>query len=471
MPHAADTHAIVSLQHAVVLHLLPVPEPYLAVDVSRHHPMTVGGEPRRDRVACVQVTLERLLAHELEPPKRLVADDLVVQGLPYEILLLRVHHDAGHRVHRRLRDVLHHHRDPVLPDEDLLVVRRGHEPLALLAEGHGVDGTKMLVVLLDDGCRVGIPLHRLLVRTTGDDDVLLGRVGVDGDAEGRLLVGERRDDLAGLCVPELDVLVKGYAVKPPAVGREVGVADGLVVAHVGAEALTRVVVVPDLDLRVHARREQEVGSVREPADLLNTHRVAGPRVDPLLGEEALALVHVPGRLGTVLYPRAPRVVRLLRAMEDRGDPLLRLALLPLDSLLLLLLAGHFLLPRPHLHLQLPPDGGLVREAAPLRRGVLLLFVGRRLPLLLLLLLRSLLLHDRLLGAVARGPPLCLVPDGPALLRDHLRGQQPLLALGHMPRRICGVPKVVEGVVLLVKRESAQPRLRDVAELVVDKLVL
>mmetsp|Transcript_88623 Transcript_88623/g.264350 ORF Transcript_88623/g.264350 Transcript_88623/m.264350 type:complete len:405 (+) Transcript_88623:207-1421(+) len=404
------------------------------------------------------MTLELLLPKKLEAPKRLIANDLVVHRLSNEVLLLRVHHDRRYGVHGRLGNVLHNHRDSVLPHKDLLVVGGGDQTLAFLAEGHGVDRAEVLVVLLHNGCRVRIPLHRLLVRTAADNDVLLGWVWMDRDAEGRLLVRERRDDLAGLRVPELNVLVVGDAVEPPAVAREVHIAHGLVMSHVGAEALPLVVVVPDLDLPVHAGREQQVGGVREPADLLHAHRVARPRVDPLLGQVALTLVNVLGCLGPVLHPRASGVVGLLRAVEDGRDSLLRLALLSLNRLLLLLLAGYLLLPRPHLHFELPPDGGLIREATPLRGRVLLL-VGRGLFIFLL----RLLLHDLLLGVVAGAPPLCrLVPDGSTLLRHCLGSQEPLLASGHDPGRICRVAKVVEREVLLVEGKRAHVHLLNMA---------
>mmetsp|Transcript_110470 Transcript_110470/g.312462 ORF Transcript_110470/g.312462 Transcript_110470/m.312462 type:complete len:255 (+) Transcript_110470:182-946(+) len=254
MPHAADADTVVCFQDPVVFHLLPVPEPQLAVDVAGHHPSPVVGEVGRDRVARVQVALELLLPQELEPPARLVADDLVVHGLGNEVLLLRVHHDGWARVHRRLRNVLHDHGDAVLPHEYLLVVGCGDKALALLTEGDSVHGAKVLIIFLHDLCAVRIPLHRLFVRASGDNDVLLGGVRVDGNTERSFLVGERADDLASLSVPVLNVLVVRAAEELAPIVGEIHVAHRLIVAHVRAEALPLVVVIPNLNFRVHSSR-------------------------------------------------------------------------------------------------------------------------------------------------------------------------------------------------------------------------
>mmetsp|Transcript_15214 Transcript_15214/g.43521 ORF Transcript_15214/g.43521 Transcript_15214/m.43521 type:complete len:324 (-) Transcript_15214:129-1100(-) len=240
-------------------------------------------------------------------------------------------------------------------------------------------------------------------------------------------------------------------------------------AHVGAEALPLIVVIPNLDFPVHACREQQVRGVREPADLLHTHRVACPSVYPLLGKVALAFVNVLGCLGPVLNPRATSVVRFLRAMEDRRDALLRLTLLSLHCLFLLLLASHLLFSGSNLHFQLPANSGLICKATPLCCRVFLFLIGLR----LLFLLRVRLLDNLFRRLIARVLPLhCLglVPDGPALLRRRLGGQEPLLAGGHDPGRICSIPEVVECEILLVKGKRTYARLLNMAQLVVNKLL-
>eukprot|EP00965_Chrysotila_dentata_P130822 4324754-Pleurochrysis_carterae.AAC.1 len=51
------------------------------------------------------------------------------------------------------------HRDPVLPDEHLLVVGRGGEAAVLLAKGDGVHRAEVLVVHLFHLAGVGVVLH------------------------------------------------------------------------------------------------------------------------------------------------------------------------------------------------------------------------------------------------------------------------------------------------------------------------
>ena len=96
---------------------------------------------------------------------------LMGTGMPYLVRVgvrLRVRVGVGVRV-----------RDAVLPDEHLLVVGGGDEPLGVLAEGDRVDGGEVLVVDLLDLARVGVVLHDVLVRAAREEDVLLRRVRVD----------------------------------------------------------------------------------------------------------------------------------------------------------------------------------------------------------------------------------------------------------------------------------------------------
>ena len=61
-----------------------------------------------------------------------VRGDLVIEvGAEQPLLVGRLRH-RGHRVERRVGDVLDRHRDAEFPDEHLLVVRGGDEPLGLL---------------------------------------------------------------------------------------------------------------------------------------------------------------------------------------------------------------------------------------------------------------------------------------------------------------------------------------------------
>mmetsp|Transcript_52457 Transcript_52457/g.125337 ORF Transcript_52457/g.125337 Transcript_52457/m.125337 type:complete len:241 (+) Transcript_52457:790-1512(+) len=235
------------------------------------------------------------------------------------------------------------------------------------------------------------------------------------DTVRRLLVGEGGDDLPRLSVPELDVLVIGDAVEPLAIRLELNVSYSLVVTHVGSQALALVVVVPDLDLVVHAGREQQVRSVWKPPDGLDSHRVALPSVDPLLRQEALPIINVLRRLDLALHPGAASVVSLLGGVEHRRDTLLGLVLLDLHRLLLFSLADDLLLPGFHFLLQLLPNNGLVDEAAPLLAALeaLLVLSGKD----AIAGLGSTILD----GVLVEAPSLCcLVPDGLAKLRSGLR---------------------------------------------------
>mmetsp|Transcript_267 Transcript_267/g.597 ORF Transcript_267/g.597 Transcript_267/m.597 type:complete len:235 (-) Transcript_267:253-957(-) len=179
-------------------------------------------------------------------------------------------------------------------------------------------------------------------------------------------------------------------------------------------------------------------------------------MDPLLWEEALPLIHILRYLRLVLHPGASSKVRLLGAVEERGNTLLRLPLLALHRLLLLLLPRDLLLPLLDLFLELLPHNRLVHEVAPLA-GLL----GRWNILALLL-------------AILQLPPLrtlVVVPDGLALVGCGHGAFQGFLAFRHKAGRICSIPEVVEGQVLLVEGQRAHAHFLDMAELVVCVLLL
>jgi hypothetical protein len=71
---------------------------------------------------------------------------------------LGVDTDSRHRVHGRLRDVLDHDGNVVVPNSDRLVVRRGDESTVVVDKVDRVDGSEVLVVLLRDVARGHIVL-------------------------------------------------------------------------------------------------------------------------------------------------------------------------------------------------------------------------------------------------------------------------------------------------------------------------
>jgi hypothetical protein len=57
---------------------------------------------------------------------------------------------GGHRVHVRFSNVLDDYWDIVVPSTYRLVVRGGYETTILIDESNSVDGSKMLIICLDD---------------------------------------------------------------------------------------------------------------------------------------------------------------------------------------------------------------------------------------------------------------------------------------------------------------------------------
>ena len=115
--------------------------------------------------------------------------DLVVQALAGQPLVVGRLGHGRHGVHGGVGDVLHVHGDVPLPHAQALVVGGGDEASVLVAEGDGVDGAQVPVVLLDDVVGARVPAHDLLVRGARQEEVLLVILGVELDAE-RDLFGE-----------------------------------------------------------------------------------------------------------------------------------------------------------------------------------------------------------------------------------------------------------------------------------------
>mmetsp|Transcript_64482 Transcript_64482/g.151899 ORF Transcript_64482/g.151899 Transcript_64482/m.151899 type:complete len:266 (-) Transcript_64482:434-1231(-) len=181
----------------------------------------------------------------------------------------------------------------------------------------------MLHVLLHQrflGLDTRIVLQYILVRTP-DEDVVVARVDVD--AVGDPLALPALDALPRLRVPVPHHLVKPDRRELLPVLRKVDIAHRLRVAHVGPRALARVVHVPDLDLAVHGRREQQVSAPGEPPDSVHSLGVSRPGVHALLGDVAL----VGGRLdvGRSVDPGTTLIVAGHLAVEHGlclGDPVL-----------------------------------------------------------------------------------------------------------------------------------------------------
>ena len=76
-------------------------------------------------------------------------------------------------MHIWLRDVLRHDGDSKLPQIDLFVISSGHKLPSSFDEGDSVDNSEVLLVLLNDLCRVYVILHNLLIGAPCQKDVLL----------------------------------------------------------------------------------------------------------------------------------------------------------------------------------------------------------------------------------------------------------------------------------------------------------
>ena len=109
------------------------------------------------------------------------------------------------------------------------------------------------------------------------------------------------------------LLVEGRREEARPVVAEANVLHRHVVTHVRAHALPRAMHVPDLDLGVHARRQQQVAVLWEEADRRHAFGVPRPGVDPALRQETRLVLLLP--VLRRLQPRFSQRVALLLAVE------------------------------------------------------------------------------------------------------------------------------------------------------------
>mmetsp|Transcript_4287 Transcript_4287/g.15113 ORF Transcript_4287/g.15113 Transcript_4287/m.15113 type:complete len:229 (+) Transcript_4287:37-723(+) len=181
---------------------LPVPEVALPLRIAGHDEPSVRGKVHLARVPRVGVPGEPLLLVQTEFILRAVNHDLVIETLARDPVPVRGRGHRGHRVHRRIRDVLHRHGDPKLPHPQRFVIRRRRETPALVAKRDRVHRAQVLVVLLHDVPGVHVVLQNLLVALRGHENVLLVLVRVHFHRVRDLAGGQRPNHLSGFRVPE-----------------------------------------------------------------------------------------------------------------------------------------------------------------------------------------------------------------------------------------------------------------------------
>ena len=114
---------------------------------------------------------EALLPILPEPIRRRIHDDLIIPALETNALPRGVRRRRRERVHIRLCDEFYRHGDIEFPCAERLVVGGGDEAAVLVAEGDGVDGAEVVVVLLGHFAGARVVLDDFLVGHAGEEFV------------------------------------------------------------------------------------------------------------------------------------------------------------------------------------------------------------------------------------------------------------------------------------------------------------
>lgn len=208
MPFCVNADSFVDLHCPEVLTALPVPEPELAICISRGQELPIRREGETTCITRIQVTREFLLTIHLEVAFAIIDYDFVIHALASKILAIGVHCRIGDGLHVWFADVFCHDRDSKLPQVNLLVICCGHEPTAILNEGNCVNAAKVFFILLYYLAGIRIILKNLLVCASCQEYILLVIGGMEAYTEWGFAIGKATDDFACLSIPELNDLVK-----------------------------------------------------------------------------------------------------------------------------------------------------------------------------------------------------------------------------------------------------------------------
>ena len=114
--------AFMHLHSSVIFARFPIPEPKLALSVTRAQKLAIWGEFEPTGISRREVSTEALLSVHLEVALAIVNNNLVVHGLTRKILHIWVHRGCWHRMHVRLAYVLCYDRNTEFPHIHLFVI-------------------------------------------------------------------------------------------------------------------------------------------------------------------------------------------------------------------------------------------------------------------------------------------------------------------------------------------------------------
>ena len=201
MPVHIYTYTVVHFYGPIVFASFVVPEPELAGAITWGEKLAVGAEFQTASETLVEVAAEDFLGVLFEIWFAVVDENLVVHWLSSPLLSVRVHGCSGDRRHIRWAYMLGNNWDSILPDIDLLVIRRAHKPLAILYESDCIDTSHMFLIGLHDFLSVDIILQDLLVWASGQEYVLFALLRMELYAKRHFPVWEAVYDLSVLGIP------------------------------------------------------------------------------------------------------------------------------------------------------------------------------------------------------------------------------------------------------------------------------
>eukprot|EP00041_Stephanoeca_diplocostata_P030715 m.936751 g.936751 ORF g.936751 m.936751 type:complete len:616 (+) comp23811_c0_seq5:2954-4801(+) len=319
VPLAVYGHLIVRLNFSKSLGCLPVPDDKVAVTVPANNIRAVGRHVQATGVARPQVPLEGFLCVLLVAGVGAKSHDAVVQRLQNHPLLVRMQRHLGHRAHAWIGNVLHVDGNVPFPHADALVVRGRHHASPFLDKRDRVDRTQVTIVLLHHLSRANVVAKNLLVRRPAAKKVLLVFRRMKLDAVRNFLVGEARDALARLRVPQPHHAVIPSADKLRARVVERCLAHRPRVPVKRSQHATLAIEFPQLDLLVHAAREHQVPRFGQEQYRVDTLGVSGPLVNLALWQETLCwrLTHF-SFVRRRMHVRPPQVINLVFDVQHRS---------------------------------------------------------------------------------------------------------------------------------------------------------
>ena len=179
--------------------------------------------------------------------------------------------------------MLCYYRDPKFPQVNFLIIRSRYESTASVNESHCINWSHMLFIFLNDVARIDIILKDLLIRTTGEENILLGVVGVERNTWRSFFVREVFDYFACFSIPKENRAIEWCTQEFSAIIREANIFYCFAVTQVCSHTLSISHYIPNFARTIVASRKHQMTIFWKESNTLYSLIVPFEGMNPFFG--------------------------------------------------------------------------------------------------------------------------------------------------------------------------------------------